>query len=350
MFESLRIRNYRVFSDLEMGDLSRINLIGGKNNSGKTSLLEAIFLLSAGGNPQFALNPNVIRWPDIGLGLAPQSFEAAWKQIFNGLDMSHPIEIKGYHSRRSKMTLDIVAERAQVTHIPFDIESRVLSEGAPDGSVLVFRYADSENPETEGRISHLAQGINVDQPTSGVPINARIVLARSGNSQEDAAILGKMRIEKQGDFLLEALQVMEPRLRSVEDNSASGTPMIWGDIGLTEMIPLRVMGEGMTRVARIVLGISGAPGGVILVDEVENGIHHSVMSKVWKAISTAAEQFDTQIFATTHSYECVEKAHEGLGVDGFRYHRLSSEDGTNQVVTYDAEALQASIDFGFEIR
>ena len=159
-----------------------------------------------------------------------------------------------------------------------------------------------------------------------------------------------MRIEKQGDFLLEALQVMEPRLRSVEDNSASGTPMIWGDIGLTEMIPLRVMGEGMTRVARIVLGISGAPGGVILVDEVENGIHHSVMSKVWKAIATAAEQFDTQIFATTHSYECVEKAHEGLGVDGFRYHRLSSENGANQVVTYDAEALQASIDFGFEIR
>ena len=158
MFESLRIRNYRVFSDLEIGDLSRINLIGGKNNSGKTSLLEAIFLLSAGGNPQFALNPNVIRWPDIGLGLAPQSFEAAWKQIFNGLDMSHPIEIKGYHSRRSKMTLDIVAERAQVTHIPFDIESRVLSEGAPDGSVLVFRYADSENPETEGRISHLGPG------------------------------------------------------------------------------------------------------------------------------------------------------------------------------------------------
>ena len=52
MLESLRVKNYRVFKDLKIDGLHRINLIAGKNNSGKTSLLEAMFLLSGGGNPQ----------------------------------------------------------------------------------------------------------------------------------------------------------------------------------------------------------------------------------------------------------------------------------------------------------
>ena len=110
--------------------------------------------------------------------------------------MSYPIEISGYHSQHSKMMLRIVAERAQVTHIPFDGESGVSAEDIADGSALVFRYADSANPEAEGRISLLSQGLNVEQPASRVPFNARIVLARVGNSQEDATLLGTMRTQK----------------------------------------------------------------------------------------------------------------------------------------------------------
>ena len=357
MFESLRIRNYRVFSDLEINNLARINLIGGKNNSGKTSLLEAIFLLSSGGNPQFALNTNVVRGPDAGVVSNPQSFETAWKHLFYGLDMSCPIEISGYHSHCSEMTLRIMAERDQVAHIPFNGASGVSSEGIADGSALVFKYADSVNPEAEGRISILPKGLNVEQTSSRIPFNARILLARVGNSQEDATLLGKMRTQKRGHILLEALKTVEPRLQSVEDNSASGIPMIWGDIGLSEMVPLYVMGEGVTRVARIVLAISAAPGGVVLVDEVENGIHHSVMSKVWKAISATADKFDTQIFATIHSYECIEKAYEGLGADGFRFHRVTTRnvvDNTpitpSRFTTYTPGMIETAIRHYMEVR
>lgn len=58
MLESVRIRNFRVFRDLEIDRLARINLFAGHNNSGKTTLLEALFLLSGGGNPHMTLNVN----------------------------------------------------------------------------------------------------------------------------------------------------------------------------------------------------------------------------------------------------------------------------------------------------
>ena len=67
MLKHLQIRNFRVFNELKIDRLSRINLIAGRNNSGKTSLLEAIFLLSGAGNAQMAINQNVIR------GLAPDN-------------------------------------------------------------------------------------------------------------------------------------------------------------------------------------------------------------------------------------------------------------------------------------
>jgi len=59
MLDRLRIRNYRVFGDLEVTRLSRVNVVAGGNNAGKTSLLEALFLLSGGGNPHLALNPSI---------------------------------------------------------------------------------------------------------------------------------------------------------------------------------------------------------------------------------------------------------------------------------------------------
>ena len=65
--------------------------------------------------------------------------------------------------------------------------------------------------------------------------------------------------------------------------------MIWGDIGLPELIPLPVMGEGMTKIASLVLAIATAKGGIVLVDEIENGLHHSVLPKVWETVDRAAQ-------------------------------------------------------------
>ncbi len=70
--------------------------------------------------------------------------------------------------------------------------------------------------------------------------------------------------------------------------STDQTPTIYADIGLGRLLPVRLMGDGMSRIFSIALAIASAPGGIVLVDEIENGIHHSVMEKVWKAIGAFA--------------------------------------------------------------
>ena len=95
---------------------------------------------------------------------------------------------------------------------------------------------------------------------------------------------------------MNALKIIEPQLQSVEDNSFAGPPIILCDIGQSELVPLSVMGGGMTQIARIILSLIIAEGGVALIDEVENGLYHSVQSDVWAAIDAAARQSNIQVF------------------------------------------------------
>ncbi len=350
MLERLHIRNYRVFNELKIDQLSRINLIAGKNNSGKTSLLEAIFLLAGAGETRAAVNAHINRGlaSNVAPGLIDVTF---WRPMFSGLDMSKAIEITAHHNQFGKLNLKIASKRAQTTEISLDRTTEEASAtNLSDMRSLVFHYNGPDDQQVEGQISMKGQGIEVRQDEIDFPFIATLLLSRFENLQEDARRLALLRKAKLGHFVLEALRVIEPRLQSVEDNSASGVPMIWGDIGLSELIPLPVMGEGMTRIARLVLGIASAMDGVVLVDEIENGLHHSILPKVWQAVDTTAKQFKTQVFATTHSFECVEAAHEALGAEGFRLHRLEVSGTENRCVTYEPEAIAAALRHNLEIR
>lgn len=275
---SFRIENYRVLRDLSVGNLGRINLFGGPNNSGKTSLLEALFLLS-GGDPT--------------------------TQLFSSLDTATTTKITGVH--RSLGDLILRVDRKQ--------------------------------------------GIQFEQTNARPHFIAISLAPQFANARDDADRLSRLRERKQGELVAEALQIVDPRLRHIEVRSASGVPLIWGDIGLPEFVPLALMGEGMNRVARIMLAICDAPGGIVLVDEIETGLHHSVLPGVWRAVDEAARRCDTQIAATTHSYECVQSAVEVLGSrSGFFFHRLEANNSRNRCVTYQPETLDGAIRRGFEIR
>ncbi len=347
MLKRLQIRNFRGFNALEIDQLSSINLIAGKNNSGKTSLLEAIFLLAGAGNAQMAISANAIR------GLEPNRVPAGdpfWKQFFSDLDMGRSIEIEGDHISHGRLALEISSVRQLTTETPTDYIGEISGTNVFDERSLIFQYSDPSGKPVKSHIRMKGQHVEVNPIATNVPFKVIILSSQTRNSSDDATRLAILRRQKQGDLLLKALQVIEPRLQSIEDNSSSGTPMIWGDIGLSELVPMPVMGEGMTQIARLVLAIASAPDGVVLVDEVENGIHHSVLPDVWRAIDEAAKQFRTQIFATTHSFECIEAAHRALGSDGFLLHRLEASDAENRCVTFKPNGISAAIRHGLEVR
>jgi AAA15 family ATPase/GTPase len=119
------------------------------------------------------------------------------------------------------------------------------------------------------------------------------------------------------------------------------------------MLPLALMGDGLGRFTSLMLKIANARHGIVLVDEIENGLYYTSMSKVWTAIAEAARLFDVQIFATTHSWECIRVAHQAFEADGrydFRLHRLDRINDEIRAVAYDQEMLATAIATDLEVR
>ncbi len=351
--ESVEIRNFRAFKELSIHKLGRINLIAGKNNSGKTSLLEALFLLAGGGRPDFALNSNVLRAQNDQLrGPAETLSETYWKPLFNGLKSDNVIEISAQHSQKGYLSLSIAMERSKVVTIPFDHPIGDKKGSHLNDLTSLLTFSEGDKGPIQGRAT-IGEGINIEIIDEGASrsFEATILLPGLTHHQDDALRLARLRKQKQGQLILDALQMIEPQLVNIEDNSSSGFPMIWGDLGLAELVPLAMMGEGMTQLARIVLAIANVPGGLLLVDEVETGLHHSVLPRVWRTIDAAATQFGTQVVATTHSFECIRAAHEALSkCDGLYLHRLEVTENISRCVTYEPEELEAAIKHDLEVR
>ena len=345
MIENLRLHGFRCFNRLEIDHLSDINLIAGKNNSGKTSLLEAVFLLGGAGNARMASDPHVVR--DLELGTISESGWNVWDQLFSRLDTRSAIEIAGTHSNYGNLELQISSSWQPQTEVPLDRTEIDYS----DDCTLTFTYFDNSDVGTDSHIHIKGDKFEIEQPTHGSKFPSIILLPRLRRSlHDDASRLATLRRQKQSDILLSAMKAVEPRLESIEVIYSNGSPMIWGDIGLSELVPLPSMGEGMTRIASLVLAIGTTPNGLVLVDEIENGFHHSVLADVWRAVDEAAGLFHVQVFATTHSLECVESAHESLSADRFSLHRLEFLDGISRCVTYEHESIDAAVRHGLDVR
>lgn len=76
--------------------------------------------------------------------------------------------------------------------------------------------------------------------------------------------------------------------------------------GMARPVPLNSLGDGMLRVLQLSLKLFGAKGGFFLIDEFENGLHYWIQEKVWELLFEMAERYKIQIFATTHSWDCIE--------------------------------------------
>lgn len=348
MLERVKITNFRRFRELEVSPATRINVITGSNNAGKTSLLEAIFLLSSGGNLS---GVNIGRYVQ---GLTKDTRSPAvvqrvlWKPMFSALDTGASIEIAA----------DDAAVGAISVKIYFgDPDEGQRKEGASGKQYLVCTFWRGN--EEVGKSSHLPDGTDV-RFTPGsmardteIPFSANILppyLDMDTTSSEPARLLGVLRQRKQGDLVVGALQAIEPRLQSIEENSSSGSPMIWGDIGLSELVPLSVMGGGMVRIVRLALAMAAVEGGVLLVDEIENGIHHSALADVWRVIDDMSKKLGTQVFATTHSYECLQAAASAIEGDDLSIHRLETDEDASRCVTLGRSQIDSVVEYRMEVR
>ena len=346
MLERIHITNFRRFRELEVPRATRINVITGSNNAGKTSLLEAIFLLSSGGNPTGVNIGRDLRGLVEDTQKPAAVREILWKPMFSALDTGTSIKIAADHAESGSISVRIsLGENGEAWR----------DADAPASNLLKMQYFRNDEQVADNIYEVDHKGVKFkskqSRPGATIPFSTRILLPYLGTTGSEAAhLLGVLRQRKRGDLVLKALQVIEPRLQSIEDNSASGSPMIWADIGLSELVPLPVMGGGMVRIASLVLAMATDEGEVFLVDEIENGIHHAVLADVWRVIDDMSTKLGTQVFATTHSYECLRAAASAVEGDDLSIHRLEIDGDETRCVTLDRSQIDGVIEYGMEVR
>ena len=304
MFNQIKIEGLRGISDLDIGDFKQINLFVGKNNCGKTTILESLFLLIGISNPELPVRINTFR--DF-FSLDDNS----WRLIFNNLSIDGTIKITGHlKNPKEKRTLLIKPKRRKAEHESAEssLTAKISHTGIlhnVNGLEIEFACkadtAKSKKFKTEIFVSDGKRNIisdeNYAETRNGVFINPKTI------SADIARRFDRVQIAKNVGKITGILRDIEP---SIESLVLGNDGIVYCDAGLDRLIPMNVMGDGLFRVLAVVLGIYDTRDGIVLIDEIENGLHHSTQRIVWDAILKSAKEFNVQVFATTHSIECVQ--------------------------------------------
>jgi ABC-type transport system involved in cytochrome c biogenesis ATPase subunit len=353
MLESIDIRNFKCFDSLTIKDLRRVVLIGGPNNVGKTTLLEALSLLYQKTSPTSVLGQYAHR----GIASVDARADVAWAPIFRNYDFTNGITIA---VERGGQPESVTIELRKHFRIPGPPTSRQQSGKSirtdETGNLLDALEFSYNNGDRTFLYTDPRSGANlhVEKLTDGGWPVIYLASRSRRSAEEESDAFGQLDRRGSADRVVGALRLVEPRLESLSIIPIAGIPVIHGKLSDMETkIPVFFMGEGTSKALTMALGLADAFNGLLLLDEIENGIHYSIQVEVWKALAANAVQTNCQVIATTHSYECLQHAHEALSGDlakEFRYIRLDRTDAGIQPVSFDHETLETAIAAGMEVR
>lgn len=356
MFKSFTAKGFRCFSDITIKPLARVNLITGLNGVGKTSLLEAIFLHLGPGNPELPLRVGLMR----GIERFPADPDEMWGWLFPYRRTTEKISLSSVDTSDVRRSLEISLVDQRVSDLPpSDDQGKeaiapgtALSTTAIGPKELVLEYSDTKGGAAVSRAAVVGDELRYLRVPLELPLGI-ILTAHTRTTEQDPERFSMLeRRGRQGE-VLRTLRLLDPRLKRLAVLAVGGAPVIHGDIGIGDLLPLQLISEGLARLLSLVVAILNAPHGTVLVDEIENGLHHLAMVDVWKAIGAAARTARTQLFATTHSRECIEAAHRAFAATkkyDFRLHRLERIGDRIEAITYSRGSLDAAITAELEIR
>ena len=358
MYTSFRVSGFRCFEDLSIEGLERVNLIAGKNGVGKTALLEALFLNCGANNPSLVFKLRSFRGLGDKVGTELRHGGATpWDSLFREADAAAAIDLDGRDGgngrwRHRFVTINDVSELQGVPGLADYVPGGATESSVPLPRVLRLDY-EYQGQSGKRYLILEQKGMRVEPVAPPAPFPAQFLHSRRPVAMTELAQrFAKAEKAGQQQELVGVLQILEPRLRRVT-TLAVEEPVLYGEIGAGTLVSLPEMGDGLVRLAELALAMRENRDGVLLVDEIENGIHYSARETVWKAVAEAARKFNVQVFATTHSWECITAAHRAFSESetyDFKLHRLERIKGMIKAVSYEQDTLQAAIEMGMEVR
>lgn len=376
MIDSLDIRNFRGFKRMQIKQLGRVNLIAGKNNVGKSSLLEALQLYVYNGAPSLIWKMLQARdeskpYSRLRENLGPENMLLDLKYLFFGrkeIDrFTKPIIIGPIYASNETLSISVgwyVRSSNDVDDLP---RMQLLQ---PD------EYDSADNPIPRftiqtGKTSKSYPIRTRSEPLQGelgIKMNC-ITIAPNGLDREMVGVLwdGIALTELEKD-VVEAMRIVAPGLerlsvvggldssdraiRSSDYRERSTVPIV-KVAGVDEPIALRNLGDGMQRIFGLALALVNATNGMLLIDEIENGLHYSVQPNLWRLIFQLARRLNVQVFATTHSLDCIKAfavaAQENMEEEGL-FIRLQTRRDEIDALAYEKEELAIAVQEQLEVR
>lgn len=360
MLTALEIQNFRSVRALQIDGLGRINIFGGRNGSGKSTVLEAVELFLVPGPLCPALQigrRGVDVLPSQNTAQAT-AVEAPWETLFPDFEAGSGTRIQGtWNGLQSWVSLETSISTNETHHLNLLAKNPSylfsLQQWISEGRILRIRASGSTSI-----LETLVHPVPDGSWGWTAPIHPMApcvtVWANGGAGQNDLADLFSGVVQDRNEELvLDVMKEIVPGLKKIVTLSKNNRSKLFADTGANRLVPVSLLGDGALRVLRILVAGLSEKGGVWLVDEIENGIHYSFLPTLWQGIAQACEKNDRQLICTTHSFEEVRVASETLGANtDFRphYFRVDREGGNHRVVAYPSDVLETATREEIEIR
>ncbi|MDB9434682.1 AAA family ATPase [Microcystis aeruginosa] len=383
MLQSLKIEGFRGFQNFEMANLGRINLLVGKNNSGKTSILEAIQFLYAQ-NIDIFLETISYRgefgWSESNLPSRTKVFEIC--HLFPGHEIIPSKEIIIIGSREShqeSVTISVKSIPIQLSLFSdknddlnndniFDDEEwnqLLLSIGWSQSQKLIQlellangTLARDSIRRRMASLSRISHKIGIDNK-----IELKFLTPFSLTSFDMAALFDNIVLSPLEDLIIESLKIIEPKIERIA-SIGSGKYSTANNLGVRggflikikkhdQPIPIGSLGDGFWRMLGLVLAMVNLENGILLVDEIDSGLHFTVMTDMWKVVWETAKKLNIQVFATTHSRDCWQSlaeliTEEKITDNEITIQRIDKE--KSQSVIFDPEEIVIAATSNLEVR
>lgn len=370
MLDSFIAQNFRQFINLELPRLSTVNLFVGRNNAGKSALLEAIEVYATGGTYRTLLSIVSAREETWGGSVVSENMSVGnevFRHLFRGHLLPEP-DTKGFivgPLAEPKKQLQVTT--AVYQSIPSQdggmirakVEAAQISELQEDVEMHLVSIEDGQTRRIIG-LNRPGRFISRFEADNRTPI--QVVPTKNMQPEKVAALWDVVGLNEERE-VINGLKLIENGITGIKFVKAEG-PLSQRTVrearvplasiaGHTELFPLRSMGDGLTRLFHVVLALVNAKKGVLLIDEFENGLHWSIQEDVWKTIFTLAASLNVQVFATTHSRDCVQAfsaAWQEQPEHGTYYRLENTSVGETRARAYSLETLTDSVETDTETR
>lgn len=347
MISNINIRNFKCFKRVALDFCRPINIIVGDNGSGKTTLLEAIFI-TLGHSPRLALNMRQRRGLDgTFVGDLGAVEEAVWGDLF--FDWDQPAEIRiagvGFENRSLVISRGATVGKSKVT-----LKTGEESQSGP----VAFKYTNNLGQSFTITPEIAGEKLEIASTPERIPDAFSFSANQSTGASELAMRFSRLRLRNKHAGFVEFLEKEYDFIEDIGVDSFGGSPGLSAAIkGTKRRFAINSISAGISKVAFIALAMFTRENGIVMVDEIENGLYYKHHESLWRGMIRLSDLTGTQLFVTTHSAESLKALHAAAAdtPDKFALWRVSrGPDLAAEVKQFSGRDMLAALEFDSEVR